>query len=29
MFSQVMADFNDVLIQQIEGIETFENINDF
>jgi hypothetical protein len=28
MFSQVMADFNDVLIQQIEGIETFENIRD-
>ena len=28
MFSQVMADFNDVLIQQMEGIETFENIRD-
>ena len=28
MFSQVMADFNDVLIQHIEGIETFENIRD-
>ena len=28
MFSQVMADFNDVLIQQMEGIETFENINE-
>lgn len=28
MFSQVMADFNDVLIQQMEGIETFENIRE-
>mgnify|MGYP006873064751 CR=1 FL=1 len=28
MFSQVMADFNDLLIQQIEEIETFENIRD-
>ena len=28
MFSQVMADFNDALIQQIEGIETFENIRE-
>jgi len=28
MFSQVMADFNDVLIQHLEEIETFENIRE-